>query len=46
MEGSYIGAMGVETRDDWGAWLAQLMERAIFDLRVIGSSPTVGVEIT
>lgn len=26
MKGSYIGAMRAETRDDWGTWLAQLVE--------------------
>ena len=30
----------------WGAWLAQLVERATLHLRVVSSSPTLGVEIT
>ena len=29
-----------------GAWLAQLVEHGTLDLRVIGSSPTLGVTIT
>ena len=29
-----------------GAWLVQLVEHATLDLRVVGLSPTVGVEIT
>ena len=30
----------------WGAWLAQLVEHAAFDLRVMSLSPTLGMEIT
>ena len=29
-----------------GTWLAQLVEHATLDLRVVGLSPTLGVEIT
>jgi len=29
-----------------GGWLAQLRELAILDLGVVGSNPTLGVEIT
>ena len=29
-----------------GAWLAQWVEHAILDLRVVSLSPTLGVEIT
>ena len=29
-----------------GTWLAQLVEHVTFDLRVVGSSPMLGVEIT
>ena len=30
----------------WGAWLAQLVELVTLDLRIINSSPMLGVEIT
>ena len=30
----------------WGAWLAQLVEHATLDLRVVSSSPTLGMEPT
>ena len=30
----------------WGAWLAQSVEHAILDLRVVSLGPTLGVGIT
>ena len=33
-------------RQSWGAWLAQSVERATLDLRVVSLSPTLGEEIT
>ena len=30
----------------WGAWLAELVDLATVDLRVMSSSPTLGVELT
>ena len=30
----------------WGTWLAQLVEYAILDLKVVSLSPTLGVELT
>ena len=30
----------------WDTWLAQLVEDVTFDLRIVSSSPTLGVEIT
>ena len=32
--------------NSWGAWLTESAERVIFDLRVVSSSPILGVEIT
>lgn len=29
----------------WGTWLIQLVEHTVFDLRLMGSSPTLDVEI-
>ena len=30
----------------WGAWMAQLVEHVTLDLRVMSSSPTLGMEPT
>jgi len=32
--------------ESWGAWLAQLVEHATLDLRVVNSSPMLSIEIT
>lgn len=37
---------GVKTVSERGIWLAQSVEHATLDLRVVGSSPVLGVEIT
>ena len=34
------------TAVSWGAWLAELQEHSTVDLRVVRSSPTLGVELT
>ena len=39
-------ALTLRHKPDWGAWLAQLEEHTPLDLRVVSSSPTLGVEIT
>ena len=31
---------------NWGIWLAQSVEHATLDLRVVSLSPTLGMEIT
>ena len=36
----------IKKEDFKGTWLAQLIERVTLDLRVVGLSPTLGVEIT
>ena len=35
-----------KTTNERGAWLVQLVEHAMFDLRIVSSSPTLGIEIT
>ena len=40
------GGSLVLKRDGRGAWLAQSEEHVTLDLGVMGSSPTIGVEIT
>ena len=32
--------------DSKGAWLAELVDYATLDLGIVGSSPTLGIEIT
>ena len=38
--------MEFKNRQNRGTWLAQLVEHVTLDLRVVSSSPMVGVEIT
>lgn len=39
--------MDLEIKEDLGgAWLAQTLEHATLDLRIMGSSPTLGIELT
>lgn len=38
--------LGLNNTYEQGAWLAQLEECVLLVLRVVSSSPTVGVEIT
>ena len=33
-------------KPNWGAWLAQSVERGTLDLRVVSLSPMLGIEIT
>ena len=39
MKASYIGTMRIETREDWGAWLAQWIEHVTLDCGAVGLSP-------
>ena len=32
--------------DEWGAWLAQSVKHVTLDLRVVSSSPMLGIELT
>lgn len=38
--------MVMKRRHTWGAWLAGLVEHMNLDVRVLSSSPTLGIEIT
>ena len=38
--------MKEQETQSWGAWLAQLVEYATLGLRIVSSSPTLGIEIT
>ena len=38
--------MILKTTDTWDAWLAQSVEHATLDLRVVSLGPTCGVEFT
>ena len=48
--GSPESINGIEREGIWGTWLAQFihmqLEHTTLDLGVVGSSPTLGVEIT
>lgn len=41
-----LSISALKTAHTTAAWLAQLIECATLDLRVLSSNPTVGVEIT
>ena len=39
-------ATGALEKQVWSTWLAQSVERATLDLRIVSSGPTLGIEIT
>ena len=42
----YLRNSVLRSTDSWGAWLAHSVDHATFDLRVVSSSPTLGIEFT
>ena len=41
-----MGEIPFKKHSNMGAWLAQLVEHVTLDLRVVSSSPTLGLELT
>ena len=52
VEGAMVHAMaddrkkGSKGTEKWDTWLAQLVEHATLDLRVVSLSPVLGIELT